>query len=63
MVAYVAAFVVNAAVRLRHRAQPLLFGHWLALVGLPSIVHVLVLGGVGTWPHRTAAAARSTSPA
>ncbi|SDR72584.1 hypothetical protein SAMN04488543_0224 [Friedmanniella luteola] len=47
LVAYVAAFGVNATVLLRDRPQPLRFEHWLTLVGLPSALYVLVLGGVG----------------
>ncbi|GAA1825017.1 hypothetical protein ACFFOM_11895 [Microlunatus capsulatus] len=56
VVAYVAALVLNATVLLRHRPQPLLFEHWLSAVGLPSILYVLVLGGVGVSLHLTGTA-------
>ncbi|CAA9285380.1 MAG: hypothetical protein AVDCRST_MAG48-80 [uncultured Friedmanniella sp.] len=56
LVAYVAAFVLNATVLLRDRPEPLLFEHWLSLIGLPSILYVLVLGGVGASLHLTGTA-------
>ena len=56
VVAYVAALVLNATVLLRHRPQPLLFEHWLSAVGLPSILYVLVLGGVGVSLYLTGTA-------
>ncbi len=44
---FVIAFVVNATVLTRQRAEPLGYERWSHLVGYPSVLFVLVFAGVG----------------
>lgn len=49
LVAYVAALIVNVSVLARHRLQPLEFTEWRRLIGIPSLLFVLIFGGVGVY--------------
>jgi ribose/xylose/arabinose/galactoside ABC-type transport system permease subunit len=51
MVAYVAAFILNVTVLARHRTAALEYLEWRRLVGLPSLLFVLIFGGVGVYLH------------
>jgi hypothetical protein len=51
LVAYVAALIVNVTVLARHRSAALEYLEWRQLVGLPSLLFVLVFGGVGVYLH------------
>ena len=53
VLAYVAALIVNAMVILRTRTDPLRFSEWAPLLGYPSIIFVVVFGGLGVWLHHT----------
>jgi hypothetical protein len=46
------AGVINLAFVARHRRVPLTLEHWLHALGGPSIVFVVVFGGVGVWLYR-----------
>jgi hypothetical protein len=52
LVTAAAAAVINLAFVERHRRVPLTLGHWLHVLGGPSVVFVLVFGGVGLWVYR-----------
>ncbi len=56
LIGYVAALIVNATVLLHRRAEPLQFAHWLSLIGFPSILYVLLLGGIGAYLYVVGAA-------
>jgi hypothetical protein len=47
LVTFVVAFVVNASVVTRHRSSPLTYTRWSHLLGYPSVLFVVVFGGVG----------------
>lgn len=49
LVAYVAALLVNVTVLARHRGAPLQFLEWRRLIGLPSLLFVLIFGGIGVY--------------
>lgn len=49
LVAYVAALIVNVTVLSRHRGAALEYLEWRRLIGLPSLLFVLVFGGVGVY--------------
>lgn len=51
LIAYVAALVVNVTVLSRHRGAALEYLEWRRLIGLPSLLFVLVFGGVGVYLH------------
>lgn len=43
------AGIVNGIVLTRSRTVPLRFSEWAPLLGYPSIVFILVMGGLGVW--------------
>ena len=49
LLAYVAALIVNVTVLARHRGAALEYLEWRRLVGLPSLLFVLIFGGVGVY--------------
>lgn len=49
LVAYVAALIVNVTVLARHRTAALEYLEWRRLIGLPSLLFVLIFGGVGVY--------------
>lgn len=49
LLAFAVVAVVNAMVLGRHRRQPLTFGEWAPLLGYPSIIFILIFGGLGVW--------------
>lgn len=51
LLAYVAALIVNVSVLARHRGEPLEYLEWRRVVGLPSLLFVLIFGGVGVYLH------------
>lgn len=53
VLAYVVAMIVNAMVILRTRTEPLRFSEWAPLLGYPSIIFVVIFGGLGVWLHLT----------
>lgn len=49
LLAYGAAVIVNLTVLARHRGAALEYVEWRRLVGLPSLLFVLIFGGVGVY--------------
>ena len=49
--AYVAALIVNLTVLLRHRVGYLSYHEWQHEIGIPSLIFVLVFGGIGVYLH------------
>ncbi len=49
LLAFVAVTVVNVVVLSRSRTQVLTFAEWAPLLGYPSIIFVVVFGGLGVW--------------
>lgn len=61
LLAFVAVALVNAIVLSRTRTQPLTFAEWAPLLGYPSIIFVVVFGGLGVWLHLTSPENRARS--
>ncbi len=53
LLAFVVVTVVNAMVIGRARVTPLTYAEWAPLLGYPSIIFVVVFGGIGVWLHQT----------
>ena len=51
LLAYVVALLVNLTVLARHRSAALTFTEWRSLLGVPSVLFVLVFGGLGVYLH------------
>jgi len=51
LLAYVVALLVNVTVLARHRSAGLSFTEWRSLIGIPSVLFVLVFGGLGIYLH------------
>lgn len=51
LLAFIAVLVVNVMVINRSRAVPLRFSEWAPLLGYPSIIFVVVFGGLGVYLH------------
>ena len=47
VVTFVVAFIINATVLTRDRRTPLTYERWSHLIGYPSVLFVVVFGGVG----------------
>lgn len=59
LLAFLAVALVNAAVLTRTRTSPLTFAEWAPLLGYPSIVFVVVFGGLGVWLYLSSAENRA----
>lgn len=65
LLAYALAVLVNVVVLARNRSEALTFDRWRGLLGLPSLLFVLLAGGLGLYLHlrqTRSLAAASTAP-
>ncbi|HEY5821486.1 MAG TPA: hypothetical protein VIT20_05895 [Propionibacteriaceae bacterium] len=49
LLACVLSGIVNGMVLIRSRTVPLRFSEWAPLLGYPSIIFIVVMGGLGVW--------------
>lgn len=59
VLAWVAVAIVNTMVLHRTRRQPLGFTEWAPTLGYPSILFVLIFGGLAVWVHLSSAEGRA----
>lgn len=53
LLAFVAAVIVNVVVIGRARTVPLRYSEWAPLLGYPSVLLIIVFGGIGVWLFQT----------
>jgi len=51
LLAFGTATLVNLVVLLRHRSEALAYAQWRSLLGIPSLLFVILFGGLGVYLH------------